>query len=356
MSDFDYGNARLRAMKSRLLSRQALEELTGTESVPGLINALIKTPYRETVEAALVQYAGIEIIAQARRNNLIQTVSKVRHFYSGQAAELAAWVLRRYDIDNVKAILRGLSQQVPANEIRAGTLPIGELQSAELDTLARAAHARAAIDLLATWRFSLAQPLLALRAQKAGVDLFAMELALEQWYFRAAMKAAKDNGDSLRQSLMANADVTNILTVLRLVGETEAAAFLRQRFGAPDAAPLFIGPGHVPFPLLAEAAEQESVRRAVEIFAHTSYGPTLAGALAQYRVTYRLSDFEYALQRRQLKHAVSLLIRDTLGIGVLIGFMALKTNELANLRRIVQGVYQGEASNHIRAELMMVNA
>jgi vacuolar-type H+-ATPase subunit C/Vma6 len=34
MSDFDYGNARLRAMKSRLLTRQVMEELAGAESVP----------------------------------------------------------------------------------------------------------------------------------------------------------------------------------------------------------------------------------------------------------------------------------------------------------------------------------
>lgn len=356
MPDFDYGNARLRAMKSRLLTRQVLEELAGAASIPELINALTKTPYREAIEAALVQYGGVETIAQARRINLIHTVSKVRHFYSGQAAELASWVLRRYDMENAKAILRGLSQQVPANEILASTLPIGELQPADLDTLARSAHARAAIDLLATWRFPLAQPLLALRAQKANADLFEMELALEQWYFRTAVTATKENGESLHQSLMFHADVTNILTVLRLVGETEAAAFLRQHFDAQDAIPLFIGPGHVSFALLTEAARQEPVRRAVEVLVHTSYGAALASTLEQYRITNRLSDFEYALQRQQLKHALSLLIRDPLGIGVLIGFMALKMNELANLRRIVQGVYLGETPDRIRAELMMVVA
>ncbi|MCB9419508.1 MAG: V-type ATPase subunit [Ardenticatenaceae bacterium] len=356
MADFDYGNARLRAMKSRLLTRPALEELAGAENMPVLINALLKTPYREAVEAALVQYTGAEIITQARRNNLIHTVSKVRHFYSGESAELTRWVLRRYDVDNVKAILRGLTQQVPADEIQASTLPIGELQPADLETLARLANTRAAIDVLATWRFPLAQLLLALRAEKAGGDLFTMELALEQWYFRAAMTATKEDGESLRQSLRLQADIMNILTALRLVGDTEAAAFLRQRFDAADATPLFIGPGHVAFALLSEAAKQESVWRAVEVFAHTSYGPMLAEALSQYQVTYRLSDFEYALQYRQLKQAVNLLIRDPLGIGVLIGYIALKTNELANLHRIVQGVNRGEAANRIRAELMLVNA
>ncbi|UCC54793.1 MAG: V-type ATPase subunit [Anaerolineaceae bacterium] len=355
MSDFDYGNARLRAMKSRLLTCQALEELAGAESMPELINALTKTAYRQAIEAALAQYAGIEVITQARRNNLIQTISKVRHFFSGQAEELATWVFRRYDVDNIKSILRGLSQQVPANEILGATLPIGELQSADLDTMARSAHARAAIDLMATWRIPLAQPLLALRAERAGADLFEMELALEQWYFQAAMTATKENGESLRQSLMRHADVSNIMTALRLIGETEAVTFLRQHFDTQDATPLYIGPGHVTFALLTKAARQDSVSRATETLTRTSYGATLASVLEQYRATYRLSDFEYALQRQQLKHAMSLLIRDPLGIGVLIGYMALKTNELANLHRIAQGVHLSEPPNRIRAELLMVN-
>lgn len=342
-------------MRSRLLTRQILDELAGVESVPELINALTKTLYREAIEAALVQHTGIEVIAQARRSNLIHTVNKVRRFYSGQAAEPVAWVLRRYDVDNVKAILRGLSQQVPANEIRTGTLPIGELRSADLDTLAKVAHTGAAIDLLATWRVPLAQPLLALRAKQAGAEEFQMELALEQWYFCTAITAAKANGDSLRQSLMFQADVVNIMTALRLIGETETTDFLQRHFETEDTVPLFIGPGHVPFALVAEAARQKSIRRAVETLTRTSLGTVLASALEQYRVTFRLSDFEYALQRQQLKHAVTLLIRDPLGIGVLIGFMALKTNELANLRRIVQGVYLGEAPDRIRAELMVVS-
>ena len=62
MADFDYGNARLRAMKSRLLSRSALEALAETETIKGLILALAKTPYERSIEAALVRSSGMESI------------------------------------------------------------------------------------------------------------------------------------------------------------------------------------------------------------------------------------------------------------------------------------------------------
>ena len=89
MADFDYGNARLRAMKSRLIPRRALEGLTEIGHAEGLITALTDTAYREAVEAALVRLAGMECLAEALRNDLVATVGKARRFFRDRAGELA---------------------------------------------------------------------------------------------------------------------------------------------------------------------------------------------------------------------------------------------------------------------------
>jgi len=356
MSDFDYGNARLHAMKSRLLPRQALEELAGAGTHASLISALTKTEYQAAIEMALVQFSGMEVLNRARHTDLVNTISKVRHFYHGSAADLVSWVLCRYDVDNVKTILRGLSQQVPADEVLAGTIPVGQLQLADLARLLRSTNARDAIDLLATWRIPLSQSLLTLRVDRPGAGLFEMELALESWYYRAAMRAADAHGSaSLRAALRLDADVTNVLTALRLVGLTEAAAFLRQRFNADDARPLFVGPGNIPVELLVEAAAQSSIRRAVNKLDGTPLGPILAESFSQHATTGRLSEFEYALARKQLKHANSLLFSDPLGVGVMIGYLALKTVETNNLQRIALGVDMSEDPDRIRSELMFAD-
>ena len=52
MPSYDYGNARLRAMKSRLLSRPEMEALAQVGSVQALINALVKSAYRKAIEEA----------------------------------------------------------------------------------------------------------------------------------------------------------------------------------------------------------------------------------------------------------------------------------------------------------------
>jgi len=360
MADFDYGNTRLRAMKSRLIPRRALEGLTEVGSVQGLINALTDTAYRDAVEAALVRAVGMECLAEALRNDLVATVGKARRFFRDQAGDLAALVLRRYDLHNVKTVLRGLVRQVPASEILASTLPIGELRPVDLSELARSQNFRAAIDLLATWAAPLSQPLLELRARRRGegVEVSELELALDRWHVHTAMQVAREadeEGRTLFEALRLEADVTNIMTALRLGSVADAALTLRERFGADDLTALFVDPGHVRFGLLTEAVRKSSVGEAVSVLVGTPYGPILASAMQGYSATGRLSIFERALARRQLRHAAGLCARDPLGIGVLVGYVALKTNEVANLRAIAQGLMLGEKPERIRAELMFVD-
>ncbi len=355
MSDFDYGNARLRAMRSRLLSRQTVEGLADVGSVQGLITALTHTAYRDAVQAALVRLADMECLAEALRNDLIATVGKARSFFSGSAGELATLVLRRYELHNIKTVLRGLVRQAPADEILASTLPIGELRPVDLAELARAANMRAAIDLIATWRLPLAQPLLELRATKPGAELLEMEVALDHWHFRTALETAGRVDSVLGEALAREADAANIMTALTLIGVSDAATILRERFGSGDTTPLFVGPGHVPVALLAETTRQESVSQAISLLAQTPYGATLAGAMDAYATSARLSVFERALTQRRLQYVAGLMAHDPLGIGVLLGYVALKANEVANIRAVAHGLMLAEKPDRIRAELVFAD-
>ena len=142
MPGYDYGNPRVRAMKSRLLTREALEDLTKLKDPPSLIAALSKTSYEAAVKTALTYTAGVVCVQEALRQDLLETLRKMRTFYSGPAHEnLKLWVLR-YDLHNLKAILRGLSQNFLADEILPALLPVGEIPESILKRLARAESQR----------------------------------------------------------------------------------------------------------------------------------------------------------------------------------------------------------------------
>ncbi len=357
MPDYDYGNARLRAMKSRLLPRRELDALAEAGSIQGLIAALTKTVYQKAVEAALTRAAGMQCIDEALRSDLVNTVGKIRGFYKDGAAEMVAIVLRTYDIHNLKAILRGLSKHVPAGDILTVLLPIGELDVSALRELAQLNNPREAIDLLASLCLPFARPLLNLRAEVPGAETFEMELALDKWYHeesRQTLRSETGLTDPLSYALMLDADLTNVLTVLRFAQHPHERDRLRERLGADEIEHLFIGPGHIPFELLASACKQDTVPAAVETLPGTFLEPALRAGLDAYARSNRLSDIEKQLKRYRLEWMAEQITKDALGIGVVLGYAALKVNEIGNLRWIAQGINLGLKADAIRAELEVI--
>ena len=357
MADYDYGNARVHVMKSRLLPRHELETLADAGSLQGLIAALTKTVYQKSVEAALTRAAGMQCIDEALRTDLVNTVGKVRGFYMESAGKMVAIILRTYDIHNLKAILRGLSKNVPAGDILTVLLPIGELNMSVLRELAQLNNPREAIDLLASMGLSFAWPLLNMRAEVPGAETFEMELALDQWYYeesRQTLRSETGMVDPLSYALALEADLANVLTVLRFAQDPHERTFLRDRLGTDEIEHLFIGQGRISYEMLASACRQDTVTNAIETLSGTSLEPALRTGLEAYARSNRLSDIERQLKHYRLEWMAGQITKDPLGIGVVLGYVALKVNEVGNIRWITQGINLGLKADAIRAELEMV--
>ncbi|MBM3124359.1 MAG: V-type ATPase subunit [Chloroflexi bacterium] len=358
MPDYDYGNARLHVMKSRLLARRELEALAEADGLDGLIAALVKTVYQKPVEAALTRTIGMPCIDEALRNDLVSTVGRIGGFYKESAGKMVAIILRAYDIHNLKAILRGLSKDVPAGDIIAILLPIGELSLSMLREFARLNTPREAIDLMASMRLSFARPLVNVRAEIPGAETFEMELALDKWYYNEARQILRSETgmtDALSYALTLEADLANVLTVLRFAHSPNESGLLRDKLGVDDPAHLFIGPGRISYEQLANAGRQDTVASAVETLSGTFFEAALRRGLEIYARSNRLSDIEKQLKQYRLQWLAGQFKRDPLGIGVVLGYIALKVNEIRNINWIAQGVGLGLKADAIRSELETVS-
>ena len=357
MPDYDYGNARLHAMKSRLLTSSELDTLANAGSLQGLISALTKTAYQKSVESALTRTAGMDCIEDALRNNLESTVGKIRSFYTGGAREMAAIVLRAYDIHNLKAILRGLSKNVPAGEILKSLLPVGELKYNLLRELARLRNPREAIDALVSMGQPIAWPLITLRTERPGAELFELELVLEQWHYQEARRSLRTENrldGSLAHAMALEADLSNVLTALRFAREPSERELLHDYFGDEQVNCLFIGPGRIAFDVLTDACHRDNVAAAIEALADTALEPALQAGLKHYEGSQRLSDIEKQLRRYRLKWMATQMVEDPLGIGMVLGYITIKTNEVGNIRWIAHGINLGLKVKMIQDELEMV--
>jgi V/A-type H+-transporting ATPase subunit C len=354
MAGYDYGNARIKAMKSHLLSARQIESLAEAGSIRGLISALVKTAYHQEIEAALVHTSGINCIETALRENLTNTLGKTRRFYNGHAGQAVSMVLRRYDLHNLKSILRGLAKNIAPDEILRTVLPVNELTLDILQELARAANVRTAVDILATLNLPLALPILWLRAQRPNAEISHMELALEQWYYQQCeqfLESASRDEPILAAWLKIQADLANLNTVLRCASATEEREALQEWLESEDLGAFFLGPGYLPLDLLIQASQQDTLEAAVETLAGTAYQDTLRNALRTFNRSGRLSVFEQDLRRYYSSWTTKQGLGDPLGIGVLLSYLALKTNEVRDIRWIAQGVHLGFDLRDIKEEL-----
>lgn len=359
MSDYDYGNARLRAMKSRLLTRRELEALAGIESVPGLVSALAKTAYQPSIELALTRVVGVEVVYLALRYDLLQNIGKVRSFFQHEAGERVAWLLRSYDIHNLKAVFRGLAKHAPTAEILTTLLPIGELSDRLLAEFARASNPRAVIDMLATLRLAYAKPLIALRAEQPGADTIEMELALDRWFYQEIGLFLEEDksqeGEALCEAVALDADIVNLLTVLRFAHTPAERKVLRAQAYGDGISHLLVGPGKLSFQLLERVANQDTVGEAIKLLEASPYSVPLQAGLSAFEKSGRLSEVERQLKHHRLVHMAQMIRADPLGSGVLLGYLELKVNEISNLRWITQGVYNGLKPEAILNELELVS-
>ena len=357
MSGYEYSNARLRAMKSRLFNQETYQELAETRTLEQLLRALAQTDYREAIEVTPTISGELNALNSALSLHLRRTLRKVRRIFDPELQPSIAMVLEAYDVNNIKAVLRGLENAAPPETIRDAQLPVGELTESVLLLLAQAPSRREALDLLVTMGLPIARPLLAVRTRQPNASIAMYELALDHWYYSRALDLGRrppHGAELLTQALAMDADLTNLLTVLRLVYWHADKASVMTRLGVDQVEDLLVGPGSLSFDTLSLAAQQITVDAVVEQLVSTRYGPALESGLNAYRHSQRLSDLERSLRRYRLQTIAGFMRKDPLGIGVFLGYLALKNNEISNLRWIASGIELGLPTQTITNELELV--
>ncbi len=358
---YGYGNARLRAKRSRLLTAGDYDELLAKATVEEVITRLADTPYKDDVETALVRFDGARCVFEAVRTNLTRTLLQVRGFYEGEPAALVDLLLRHWDRHNLLAILRGQKQGVSPESILSITVPIGRIDAVALRELARQASTRAVVELMTIWRLPHAAALSGVCARAGAIaDLDQLELALNRHHYasiRSALEQGNGNRGLVLEQIQAEIDIINITTVLRLVRRPELVPLVRQRYHTTDARLLLIEPGgQVAAERLAGLAnEANGVEGVVRALSDTPYGRALEAGWGRYQAGEGgIAALERELERWQAGHRAAMFHRDPLSIAIPIGYLGYKEAEVANLRLIAQGAELNMRRELVRREMIIL--
>lgn len=357
---YGYGNARLRAMRSRLLTGADYRDLLARTNIEELITALTETPYKPDIELALLRADGLLCVYEAARTNLTRTLIKIRGFFEGKPLALFELLLRRWDRHNLLTILRGQSQEVTSDEVLAVVVPVGQIDMVALRELARQPSIQAVIDLMVAWRLPYAQTLRRARASAGTAHtLDQIELALNRFFYASIRDALQEqdghNGRIALEYFRTEIDLVNLSTVLRLAYLPDIGPLVQQRYDADDIQPLLIDGGYLAPTLLAQLiTETGSLEGLVQHLDQTRYRPALEAGWRRYQAEHNIAVFERELERWQAEQAQELFSRDALSIAIPIGYLISKHVEISNLRLIAQAVTFGVQRDRVRRDLIMV--
>lgn len=339
MSTFDYGNTRLRARFPQLIRKEMLEEMTRADNLDGYLSLLIKSSYKPSIEKALTVSSGIQAVHNIIEFEMEKLFLDYRNFYHESSWNLIGLIFSHNDLQNLHTIVRGVLGSVPYREIqellnRSGTVPMHILQE-----LARSRNLSDLISKMIAFHLPYTDALL-----KNQTSLFTMqgaqiELLLEKEFYERYLSRKKhilNRNKLLKEYFDMNADRENIICALRIVQNPDM--LIRNGLAIKEC---FLQAGSFERAFLISVASESDISRAVSHFTRSRYFASLQDGLLAYGKSGLLAEFEERLRKQLLAWASRYALKDPIGIGVPIGYMVRKQNEMQNLWWIAKGIQLG---------------
>jgi V/A-type H+-transporting ATPase subunit C len=346
----EYVNARIKGMKRHLLDPSVFEILILKPDVESVITELTNTAYKDEIEKARVQYHGIMCIEVALRRDFSAAFRKILRFMKGDESEKYIKILLgRWDVQNIKTILRGKNIHIPSSEILECLIPAGELDETTMVELIKQPDVKAVIDLLATWNISYAKPLTRnFKEYSEKRDLAILEYAIDRFYYKNAIRAV--NGESyddrlVREMIMTEIDVANIKIVLKMI---------RDKIDLEEVQDYLIDGGlSLDTEKLLTMVRAGTLEGAIKVLETTPYSFLTKVPIETVKAG-NISVLEKELEKYLIKLGISRFLGDPLSIAIPIAYIWAKYNEITNIRIIARCKTADVPEKELRGELVYV--
>jgi len=348
IDDYAYLNARVRSLQGRLLSEPDFETALACVSLEELAAFLESTAYAPAVGEAMTLTKGIAGIEEGLRRDLQRTIDHVVSAAGGRPKQLLILVLGRWELFNIKTVLRGLHAHAGIESVMGSTLPFGRLDEVALKELARQPDVKAAIDLLVQWRIPYAPDLhRAYPVYRARGDLQVLELALDRAFFASGLRRS-DPGRSdeavVADCLRREIDLVLLSYALRTMHHSSTET-------APEE--LFIPGGKtVTREIFLRLCAARTLAEFMDAVPLSPYTACLAARAPRYLELRRLSALDRALHVCFVHAMMRLVLGDPLSIPLAIGYLWRKVNEVTNLRLVARGKYAALPREEIEALML----
>lgn len=346
MSNFEYLNARVCRMRSDLLPRASIEELLSFNSAQMVAERLLEGPYRTELVEALAALPAAQALDAALEKHFSDIITNITRLADEEATRALSPILDQWDVQNLKAVIRGIHFEVSPALIASSLGPGAALTRSNLEALSELTDIKSIIDQLTTWSLPWGSVLLPLLPQfRSDRDLRPLEHALDAHRFRGIGSNASDNSikDTETVKLLSmEAELRNVITALTSLGANEAPLFLPDYKNCSQT--------------VKKLFESEQMDEAIDILADSPHRGILDKALPFMTEPGRFAMFERLIDEELLAQSRQLSLIDPLSVAVPCHFLRAKRNEIMNIRLIAMGLENNILRNVIDVGLIFTGA
>lgn len=329
LEESPYTYVRTRVMRTLLIPRQEYRKLLKM-SLPEISHYLSESGYGKEMNELGVRFSGIELIEQALNRNFANTIEKLKRISPDSYNEFLDAYLLKYDIDNLKTIIRGKRAGLPEAEIRELLLPAGKLSARQLDDLLKQESAE---NVLKAAPFPVA---VAHREDLSGIET-GLDRFLYGELFRFAERMPRQ-GALFREFLLTIIETINLVTFLRLKREKAESKEVEKH--------LFL------------VGKDELFRHLLKAKSHDEIATTLQKS--RYKDLFdgvkpfegSLIPIEIGLANRTLRKTLLFERQNPLSVYVILTFLFAKEIEIVNLKRIIKAKHLGMPMERIEQYLV----
>ncbi len=332
---YAYITGRVRAMKTKLIPHEMYQRMLGMD-IPEITRYLEETQYKEEIDSMAKDYSGAELVEYATFANIAKTYRKLLEVSIDEPQFLILEYLRRWDIWNIKTILRGKFHGASEEEIMKYLVPAGELDMEFFEGLAKKERVEEVIQAFDGTDYYEAL------AQYDGKMLSSVENALDKLYYfrmeRAVGGTLSVGGGLLLKYVRKEIDVKNLVTLFRMNKAGIEASVIQENL-IPG------GKLHEELSRMAGQSYNEFVR-GLE-------GYPFWGAISDVAAEGgSVSRIEARLRAYLVRYAWALSNYHPLSILPVLGYIVSKDTEVSNIRKIVRGKEAGLSAELIEEQVV----
>jgi V/A-type H+-transporting ATPase subunit C len=187
ISDFAAINSRVRVMFSTLLTKQDFVNLSETANLEGLLGQLKNTAYGPYFDRVKEKELTARRAAFQIRERLAETFHSIIHSSPGYTRPLLTQLYRNYEINNLKAVLRGITSDSSWDRVRYVLFPLGDESSLPNEAMLETRNVTQAVELLKGTPYYDTLTF-AMKRYSTEQSLFPIEVAIDLDYWRDLWK------------------------------------------------------------------------------------------------------------------------------------------------------------------------